>query len=157
MSGSENKTIQSLNVAVLIFGILALFAALMPIVTCNGYYENIFYLKGITYLLLLTPFFIIFPAIGALYSKLPKAEVWYISVGIIGLLLTIYAVVVGANALQSFIASNSNINTINPVPDTGGGLLFVSYLGAILSGSSIQKKIKKGSQLNDKNFKTNNN
>ncbi len=156
MSEIVNINETQLNTVALILGILALIAVFMPLVTYNEFfYVNIFALRGITNLLLFAPFFIILPAILAIKGELQKSEYWYITFGVIGLLLALYAYNSGVYALRlliGFKVHGGGLAYINTTPDIGSILLFVSYFGVFLIGLVIQAK-KKDSQLNDENTK----
>jgi len=134
------------DIFVLVIGAIMLFAAFLPISTYHGYYESVSYLKGFTYLLYLIPFFVVGPAIASLYNKLPNKEIWYISVGVVGLLLTILTYMVGSNTLISFVRFfNSNAGDITPGLGLGTILLFLGYISIAIIGYTIlsEKKTQK--------------
>ncbi len=144
MSDSVNKTDKFLNVIVLVLGVLMVLAAFLPISTYGRYYENISYIKGFSYLLFLTPFFVISPAIAALYGKLSNEGIWYAVVGVIGLFLTVFTDIAGNNLLTSFVKFNSNAAYVNPQPGLGTMTLFIGYfLVAFIGYISITNNKKR--------------
>ncbi len=156
----NKKDIKNLNITVLVFAVLMLFASFLPVSRYGIYYEDISYLKGFTYLLYLTPFFIIGPAVASLYNKIFNQGVWYASVGIIGLVLTIFTDISGNNALNSFIRLNFNTNHITPRLGIGTILLFVGYTAISLIGYAMlsqgrEKKEHKRERHNENKIENN--
>ena len=153
MSDSASKTTPFLNITVLALGVLMVLAAFLPISTYGRYYENVSYIKGFSYLLFLTPFFVIGPAIAALYKKLPNEGIWYAVVGLIGLFLTVFTDIAGNNMLTSFVEFNSNGAYIHSHPGLGTITLFIGYFLITLIGYIFitNNKKRKTPQIKDTN------
>ena len=126
-----------LHVVVLVFGITSLLLAFAPISRYYRYYESIQNLGGITYLLYIVPFFVIGCAIAALYKKLPNVGIWYISIGGIGLMLTILTVYIGDKTLEAFIEFNSTLTNITPRLGIGAIVMFIIYFFIALIGYAL--------------------
>ncbi len=144
MLDMTKETNRFFNMAVLALGIVTVIANFLPIATYGGYYETIPNIGSFAYLLFLIPFFAIGPAIVALYGKIYNEGVWYIIVGIIGMVLSIAAITVGENNLKAFIlfVSNSNLKDVYPTEGSGATLLLFCYLIMSFIGYSfiIQNK-----------------
>ena len=140
---------KSLDIAVVVIGIIMLFADFLPISIYSGYYETISYIKGITYLLYIVPFFVIGPAVASLYGKLPKAGIWYAVVGGIGLLLAFIAGVAGNEMLAEFLRFTFG-TVVTPNWGIGAVLMLLGYIAVAVIGV-VSLKGGKSSQQEDVN------
>jgi len=127
------------NVFVLIMSVAVLFGAFIPVAVMRQYFVTISNIKGFSYLLYLTPFFIMGPAIATLYGKKVNEEIWYVAVGGIGLILSILVYVVGRSMLASFFE-----NGATPSIGLGSILMILGYgVVCVFGAVKVFKKPKK--------------
>ena len=80
------------NVVALVGGCAALLGCFLPFISLGdgSFYQSIKHIGGISLLLYPLSIIVIATSILALYGKLPKVEIWQITCGLLGLLLTGY-------------------------------------------------------------------
>ena len=131
------------NIAILTSGCIALVASLMPIAEKGSLYVNISHIKGLPLFLYLLPIILIVVSIMSLYRKISNPKPWYLTIGIIGFIISILTVIGGINHIKAFEQLGGGMfgllmdkTTIKASPSIGLGgiLLLVSYFVIIVLG-----------------------
>ncbi len=96
----------SKKVALVIFGVLALLGAFLPVASGGNFYVNISHLKGLTYLLYAIPLILLVLSVVNIYKDVKYIKIWLISTSILGFLILLYSTVVGINTINYIIQEN---------------------------------------------------
>jgi hypothetical protein len=94
------------KVGLVIFSVLTLTGAFLPIASGGNFYVNISHLKGLTYLLYAIAFTLLILSIVNIYKDVKHIKIWFISTSILGLLILLYSTVVGINTINYIIQKN---------------------------------------------------
>jgi hypothetical protein len=124
------------KVALVIFSVLALLGAFLPIASGGNFYVNISHLKGLAYLLYAIPLILLVLSVVNIYKDVKYIKIWFISTSILGLLILLYSTAVGINFINYIIRS-----TPSAKPGLGAYLMGLGFLGVFgLNLISIRKK-----------------
>jgi hypothetical protein len=94
------------KVALVIFSVLALLGAFLPIASGGNFYVNISHLKGLAYLLYAIPLILLVLSVVNIYKDVKYIKIWFISTSLLGLLILLYSTVVGINTINYIIQEN---------------------------------------------------
>jgi hypothetical protein len=101
------------KVGLVIFSVLTLIGAFLPIASGGNFYVNISHLKGLTYLLYAIAFTLLILSIVNIYKDVKHIKIWFISTSILGLLILLYSTVVGINTINYIIQFEKSIKEFN--------------------------------------------
>lgn len=91
------------KVALVIFSVLTLLGAFLPIASGGNFYVNISHLKGLAYLLYAIPLILLVLSVVNIYKDVKYIKIWFISTSILGFLILLYSTVVGINTINYII------------------------------------------------------
>jgi hypothetical protein len=94
------------KVGLVIFSVLALLGAFLPVASGGNFYVNINHLKGLTYLLYAIVFVLLVLSVVNIYKEIKYIKIWFISASILGLVILLYSTVVGINTINYIIQEN---------------------------------------------------
>ncbi|MBI1912949.1 MAG: hypothetical protein HYS21_13235 [Deltaproteobacteria bacterium] len=131
------------------FSIASLLALFLPVASAGIYFINIGHLGGIIYLLyILAPAALVLSVISLYKPDIRYLKIWLILAAMLGLLITILAVVGGKeqlnymsqtmNGMSSFFGEQNAAKQVEPGINSGGILAIVGYLGLLIT-SAIRK------------------
>ena len=124
------------KVALVIFSVLALLGAFLPIASGGNFYVDISHLKGLAYLLYAIPLILLVLSVVNIYKDVKYIKIWFISTSILGLLILLYSTVVGINTINYIIRSIPSAK-----PGLGTYLMGLGFLGVFgLNLISIRQK-----------------
>ncbi|WP_298636462.1 hypothetical protein [uncultured Umboniibacter sp.] len=126
---------KTINITILICAIFTLIAALLPITTKGNLLVNISHIGGITYLLFLTPIYLLVTSILALNGKIVSLKSWYLPASILGLLLAFVACLAGLSYIENFarMAGRFGAGGGNAEPGIGYFMLIIFYSSATIA------------------------
>ena len=87
----------------MIFSVLALLGAFLPVASGGNFYVNISHLNGLAYLLYAIPLVLLVLSVVNIYKEVKYIKIWFISTSLLGLLILIYSTVVGINTINYII------------------------------------------------------
>jgi len=93
----------SKRVGLVIFSVLTLIGAFLPIASGGNFYVNISHLKGLSYLLYAIPLILLVLSVVNIYKDVKHIKIWFISTSLLGLLILLYSTVVGINTVNYVI------------------------------------------------------
>jgi hypothetical protein len=94
------------KVGLVIFSVLTLIGAFLPIASGGNFYVNISHLKGLAYLLYAIPLILLVLSVVNIYKDVKHIKIWFISTSILGFLILLYSTVVGINTINYIIQEN---------------------------------------------------
>jgi hypothetical protein len=101
------------KVGLVIFSVLPLIGAFLPVASGGNFYVNISHLKGLAYLLYAIAFTLLILSIVNIYKDVKHIKIWFISTSILGFLILLHSTVAGINTINYIIQFEKSIREFN--------------------------------------------